>query len=142
MSIEWTDETIIAEFKKHLDYWREKLRLRDLDVEVLMGEPSTAAAWCAIERANCGANPHRARLVVRRSMLSGTTRRDVWETAAHELVHAMNWAMLYAVDSLRDHFAVAQFNMLNALMGEGNEELAYKWEALLSAWFAADAPQD
>lgn len=141
MSIEWTDETITAEFRKHIDYWRAKLRLLDMDVRIVMST-SGGSEWCRIRPDNAGSNRSRAVLEIMRDMLGGITRRDVWETCAHELVHAMNWSMAHAFDALTDHFSVAQLNMAKTLMKEGNELLAYKWEAILADWFKADAPID
>jgi hypothetical protein len=143
-TIVWTDEAIIEEFRKHLAYWQDKLRLRDLDVRVMMLDPDSANAWCAIESDNCGANPHRAILKIRRASLTtgDISRREVWATCAHELIHAMNWVMSAAFEPLVDHFAVAQINMAKSLMRVGNESLAYKWESLLAGWFAADAPAE
>lgn len=139
----WTDESIIAEFTTHLAYWQQKLRLTDLDVRVFISDfdsSYTPSSWCSIEIDNGWENPHRAVIRIRRGTYDEQTRYDVWETCAHELVHAINWAMSRAFEPLSDHFSTSQINMAKSLMKRGNESIAYKWEILLSAWFADDAP--
>lgn len=141
--MEWTDESIIAEFEKHLPYWQEKLRLRDISftVKVVASIEGSPNAWCHVARANCEDNFYAANIFISRSQLAGTTPRDVWETVAHEMVHVMNWAMSAALEPMKDHLSVSQRNMANALLARGNEILSYKWEAILGRFFAADAPQ-
>lgn len=138
----WTEESIIAEFRTHIVYWQEKLRLRDVIFNVRVRDhiSDDPDAWCSVKRENCGSNPYAVDFQIRRNSWIEQTRYDVWETTAHECVHVMNWAMSYAFQALDDHFSVSQMSMAKALMKVGNEELAYKWEAILTGWFASDAP--
>lgn len=136
----WTEESIVAEFRQHVDYWQTKLRMRDLQVRVEVANSDGQSYWCRIEPDNGGDNDGRACIWIVRGRFEQVTRFEVWGTVAHELVHAMNWRMSQAFEPLVDYFAVAQLNLAKALMKRGNESIAYKWEALLGEWFAADAP--
>lgn len=98
--------------------------------------------WCYIQIGNGGDNLSMAYLSVVRGRYADTTRREVRSTAAHELVHAMNWAMSKALDPLTDHLSTSQMSMAQKLLKRGNEQLAYKWEAIVAEWFKADAPPD
>lgn len=138
----WTEETIIAEFRQHIVYWQEKLRLRDTVFRVRACDwiADDENAWCSVRRDNSGSNPYSVDFRIKRGSWTEETRFDVWQTVAHECVHVMNWSMSEAFEALVDHFAASQLNMAKVLMKRGNEELAYKWESILSEWFAADAP--
>ncbi len=140
----WTEESIAAEFHKHITYWQDKLRLRDItfDVRLVDGgfDSDESGWWCRVKRSHGGDNQTMCDYQIRRGMYTNETSYDVWSTTAHELVHVMNWAMSYAFDPLTDHFSTSQLQMANKLMKQGNEFLAYKWEDILVTWFAADAP--
>lgn len=138
----WTEESIIAEFKVHIAYWQYKLRLRDVTFTVAVRDwiSDDSNSWCSVRSAYCESNPHEADIWIKRGSYVEQTRYDVWSTVAHELVHVMNWSMSRAFDPLTDHFAASQLNMAKVFMKRGNEELAYKWEAILIKWFEADAP--
>lgn len=138
----WTEESIKIEFATHFDYWRKKLRMQDIEFKfsVVDDISDDQNAWVSICADNCGANPYAALVRIRRGWFDQMTRLDVWQTSARELVHVMNWSMSKVFELLTDHFSVVQLNMAKSLMKVGNEELAYKWESILSEWFAADAP--
>ena len=136
----WTDELIVAEFRTHLAYWQTKLRLADIDIDVKVVNSLPGNQWCAVSRRNGGENRHGALVEIRRGWYSDSTRYDVWETCAHELVHVMNWAMALVFDPLQRQYTPEQLHLAQTLLDAGNEELAYKWEAILAKWFEADAP--
>ena len=138
----WTEESVTVEFRTHIVYWQEKLRLRDtvFNIEIVGEINGDKTAWCAVKSANLEANPYECDMFVLRGAYARMTRYDVWGTVAHELVHVMNWSMSRAFTDLTDWFSVAEMNLARTLMKRGNEELAYKWESILTGWFAADAP--
>lgn len=138
----WTEETIVAEFRTHIAYWQEKLRLRDIAfrVRILDYISDDDGAWCAVCRDNGGANMYGCDFKIRRGMFENETRLDVWKTCAHELVHVMNWSMSQALDELKDWFSTSQMNLAKSLLRSGNEHLAYKWEEILATIYASDAP--
>lgn len=141
----WTEDMIVAEFRKHVIYWQAKLRLQDIKINIRLSNDFSPADgsddwWCKVRMASGGANPYAADYLIRRGNYYNQTQFDVWSTAAHELVHIMNWAMAHSFDALEDHFAASQLNMAKVLMRRGNEQLAYKWEEILVEWFKDDAP--
>jgi hypothetical protein len=140
----WTEESIVAEFELHIKYWQEKLRLRDITFRVTVADiiSDRDNAWCSVTRDNCGDNSSGCFLHIRRGRFAHETRRDVWKTCAHELVHVMNWDMSYALYNMDSWYSTAQLNLANSLLLAGNERLAYKWEDILSNVFSDDAPPD
>ena len=136
----WTEETIVAEFKKHFAYWQEKLQLRDLDVSHVAIGDLKDRMWVSIARSHEHSNPHAAYVTIDRKLYKDSTRYDVWQTACHELWHALLWPMSYATTPLVDHFSASQRQLIDHLMTDANESVCYKMERIFADIFAADAP--
>jgi hypothetical protein len=137
---QWTEPEFVAALRRHLSYWQGKLRLLDIDIEVRIVDSLPRNYWLATSIGNGASNPNKAVLEVRRSSIADTTEHELWSVAAHELVHVVLWPMKRVPMRMESQLSTAQHNALCEQLDSGNEDIAYKFEALLTWWFSDDMP--
>lgn len=120
-------EQAAERFRTVVAWWQERMKLRDIEIDLIVvtGHEEKTGYRFNICRANGGDNWSRARMTCDKNVLLRDAFKELFESAAHELIHVLQWP----------------FNRLDVdddALGKAMEEQAYKLEQV----FLKNCPAD